>query len=247
MPVVDSTSASLPDRAEIEELLSLRTRCGGRGELRAPRSRRVENRPRTGTPRRRAASPSWPPSTASSATPASSPTLLRRAGRPSCVAALRPRSAELAGSDRGRQARPAATGAASGVAAKYLAKPDAANARRDRLRLAGREPGRVHPRGVPGIERSSSTAAPRSGSTRSAGRRRRARRDPARRPSGHRRHRHDLEGPGAPRRVARPGRARLRGRRERPGARASSTTSCSSAPRSSAATRSSRRGSSRAT
>ena len=38
-----------------------------------------------------------------------------------------------------------------------------------------------------------------------------------------------------------PGRARLRGRRERAAARASSTTPCSSAPSSSAATRSSRR------
>ena len=54
------------------------------------------------------------------------------------------------------------TGAASGVAAKYLARAGATDARRDRLRLAGREPGRAA--SVPRCRRS-------SGSSRTAARR----------------------------------------------------------------------------
>ena len=42
------------------------------------------------------------------------------------------------------------TGAASAVAAKHLAKPGGADARRDRLRLPGAHAGRVHPRGAAG-------------------------------------------------------------------------------------------------
>ena len=53
------------------------------------------------------------------------------------------------------------TGAASGVAAKYLARPGRATARGHRLRLAGRDAGRVHPRRR-SVDRdaSSRTAAP---------------------------------------------------------------------------------------
>ena len=105
--------------------------------------------------------PRW---TRSSDSPASSRTRLARRARRSSSCSSTSSRAELAAVIEADKLGQLRTGAASGVAAKHLAKPDATNARRDRLRLAGREPGRVHPGGAAGDRaRSSPTAGPRRG------------------------------------------------------------------------------------
>ena len=125
------------------------------------------------------------------------------------------------------------TGAASGVAAKYLARPGArtlgvigcgwqAESQVEAIRAA-----------VPTIERVVAycrTPERLRGFCAQVGRRA-GRVRSGRGRAGRRRHGHDLARSGPPRRVAARGRARLRRRRERPRARASSTTSSSSARR----------------
>ena len=108
------------------------------------------------------------------------------------------------------------TGAASGRRCEAPGAAGRADARRDRLRLAGAHAGRVHPRGAAGDRGGRRLLPDREGARRrSAGRSAPGRREP---PGGGRlrrgRHDHDLARPGAARRVAAAGRARLRGRRE---------------------------------
>ena len=171
------------------------------------------------------------------------------AGTPFVVVLFDLSKAELAAvieADRMGQLR---TGAASGVAAKHLAKPGRAHARRHRLRLAGREPGRVHPRGAARDRAGRRLLPDREGPARvlREGRRRARREPPRRRPS---RMSSSRSRPRTTPFCAASGCSRARssvpsartGRR-----RASSTTSSSSGPSSSAATRSSRRRSSRET
>ena len=96
------------------------------------------------------------------------------------------------------------TGAASGVAAKHLAREGAAHARRDRLRLAGAQPGGRDPRGG-ADDRDRRRLLPQRGSPRGVlpRGRRRARREPSRPGlAGRGRDGHDLARPGAARRVA---------------------------------------------
>ena len=96
------------------------------------------------------------------------------------------------------------TGAASGVAARHLAKRRTHDARRDRLRPAGRDPGRVHSRGRAG-DRARGRLLPYAGAARGVLRavgRRGGREPPRRRRTGRRRDGHQLDGPRAARRVA---------------------------------------------
>ena len=192
------------------------------------------------------ASRSWRRRTTSSGSPASRRTPRALGGRrSSSLFDLEQATCAVIEADKLGQLR---TGAASGVAARYLAKPAAKSLGVIGCGWQAESQVACIRAAVPSIERvvAYCRTEERPGGVlrrRSAPSRRVA---PRRRRAGRRRHGDDVARPGAPRRVAPAGRARLRGRRERPG-RASSTTSSSSARRSSAATRSSRRGSSRAT
>ena len=173
-------------------------------------------------------------STRSSASPASSRTRGPAGGTPFVVLLFDLSQGRARRGDRGRPAW------ASSAPARRAGSRRSTSPSRDARTLGvigcgwqAETPGRVHPRGAARRSSASSpTAGPRSGceafckklgaeageSHRDAGR------------AGHRRDGHDLAGPGAPRRVAAAGRARLRGRARTRPRRASSTTSCSSAP-----------------
>ena len=108
------------------------------------------------------------------------------------------------------------TGAAIGRRREVPGAAGRADARRDRLRLAGALTGRVHPRGAARDRGGRRLLPDREGARRSsAGRSGQGGGEP---PGGGRlrrgRHDHDLARPGAARRVAAARRARLRGRRE---------------------------------
>ena len=96
------------------------------------------------------------------------------------------------------------TGAASGVAARYLARAGRGDARRDRLRLAGRVADRVRPAALPG-DRACRRLLPQRRAARGVLRRARLRAGgvPSRGGrAGRRRHGDDVQGSGAARRVA---------------------------------------------
>ena len=127
------------------------------------------------------------------------------------------RAGELAAVIEADTARPAAHRRGERRRREAPRAPRREHARRDRLRLAGGDAGRVHPRGRAAIERVVAYCrTPERLQAFCATRRRRAGREPPRRRrAGRRRHGHDLARPRPARRVAARGRARLRGRRER--------------------------------
>ena len=113
------------------------------------------------------------------------------------------------------------TGAATGVAAKHLARPGATSLG---LIGAGWQASRSSPRSAPPCRRSSASSSRAARAERAEafarGARRRGRRVAVRRRRlRRRRHRDDVEGPGAARRLAPRRRARLRDRRQRSAAR----------------------------
>ena len=128
--------------------------------------------------------------------------------------ALRARRDE--GRDRGEPARPAPHRRGERGRGEAPGEARRADARRDRLRLPGTHAGRVHPRGAAG-DRGGRRLLPEREEPEGVlqGGRRRGGREPPRRGRLRRgRHDHDLARPGAARRVAAAGCARLRGRSE---------------------------------
>ena len=143
---------------------------------------------------------------------------LRLRGRPLRRLALRVRAGRARRRAGGEPARPAPHRRRERRGGEVPRPPGCGDARGDRLRLAGREPGRGHSRRR-ADDRAGRRLLPDAREPRRVLRARRGRagREPSRRGrAGRRRHGHDLEGPGPPRRVAAAGRARLRGRCQRP-------------------------------